>query len=420
VHVTNPAVEALAGVQPRVPADRGDEVTETVLALPERYLPARAPALPRRYRVTVAGGGSWSVVADGPRCLVAPAARGTADAELVTDAETWLGVARGQQTGLEAFFNGRLRVLGDLNEALRLETLFRPPAGTPAEVVHGELNLLEVAEGLAIDVFTAGDPAAPPVLMIHGLGASKVSLLPAIAGLARTRRVIALDLPGFGKSTAPAWGRYDARWMAESAAAALDLLEVDRAAVVGNSLGGRVAVELALTDPERVTGLGLLCPAVAFNEYRLVRPLLQALRAEVALAASPWPLGGGVPRRVVDTGLRAMFADPGRVPRANLDAARDDFLRIMAHRSNRLAFLATARRLGGEVPRRFWPRLTELAVPSLWIFGDTDRLVSSGYARQVERTVPDAVVEVWRSCGHVPQFEHPRRTVARLDGFLPT
>jgi pimeloyl-ACP methyl ester carboxylesterase len=396
-----------------------DEVADTVLGLPGRYDPERAPDRPRRYHLTIAGGGAWSIVVDGPRCLVGPAARGATDAELLTDAETWLGVARGEQTGLDAFFNGRLRVEGDLNEALRLETLFTPPAGTPAELVHGRMSVHEVSDGLHVDVFTAGDPQAPPVLMIHGLGASKVSLLPAIAGLARTRRVIAMDLPGFGKSTAPAWGRYDARWMADAALATLDALEVDRAAIVGNSLGGRVAVEAALRVPERVAGLGLLCPAVAFNEYRLVRPLLQALRAEVALSASPWPLGGGVPRRVVDAGLRAMFADPARVPSANLDAARDDFLRTMAHRSNRLAFLATARRLGGEVPRRFWPRLEALAVPSLWIFGDTDRLVSAAYARQVERSVPDAVVEVWRSCGHVPQFEHPRRTVTRLDGFLP-
>lgn len=407
---------------PAAPSRRADAKTLEAVAtsmreLPSRYLPERAAHRPRRYLIRVAGCPPYTVSTDGPTCEVRQVVADDVCAELRTDAASWLDIVSGHRDGLDCFFLGLLQVVGDLNEALRLETLFAPPAESPGALRHARLVRHPFAK-LSIETFEAGDPAAPPILFLHGLGASKVSLLPAIGGLAEQWRVIAMDFPGFGKSSAPIGARYDAQWLAQSALATLDGAGVERAAIVGNSMGGRVAVELALEHPDRVSALGLLCPAVAFDEYRLLRPLINLLRFDLPVGAAPWPLAGAFPRRLVGAGLRSMFADHHRVPAANLDAARDDFLRSLANRRRRLAFLACTRRLGLEAPPRFWRRLADLETPSLWLFGSHDRLVSAAYARSVRERLPEATVEVWPDCGHVPQFEYPLETVERLDDFF--
>lgn len=394
-------------------------VADSMLALPGRYLADRAPHTPRQYLLRVQGCQPWTVFVDGARCEVKPVVAPTVHAELRTDAASWLDIVSGHRDGLDCFFLGLLEVVGDLNEALRLETLFAPPQGSPGALRHARLVRYPFGRG-AIEALEAGDPAAPPVLFLHGLGASKVSFLPALAGLAENHRVIAMDFPGFGKSSAPIGARYDAPWLASSAVAALDAAGVERAALVGNSMGGRVAVEVALRHPDRVSALGLLTPAVAFDEYRLVRPLLNLMRMDLTVGAAPWPLSGAMAKRVIDAGLRSMFADPHCIPPANLAAGRDDFIRLMGHRGRRMAFMACTRRIGLDVPAKFWRRLSDLSVPSLWIFGDHDRLVSSAYADTVRERLPSATVEVWEDCGHVPQFEHPIKTVERLQAFFAT
>lgn len=403
----------MTGLAPRAAA-----VHRAVLAslreLPERYLPEHAPPGDRRYRLEIAGCPPHIVMVRGHRCQVRPATDGRVDATIVIDAEAWLDLVEGRAGGLEAFLTGRVQIRGDLNEALRLDTLFAVPQGStrarqPARIARHHVD------GVTIETYEAGPLDGQPVLMLHGLGASKVSLLPAIAGLARRFRVIAMDFPGFGKSDTPR-SSYELARLAAWASGTLESAGVGRAAVVGNSLGGRVAVELALREPACVSGIGLLCPAVAFDEYAFVRPALGAVRADVAVGLPLWPL----PRGVVDTGLRLLFADPTRVPADNLRAARDDFLRSLRSRRRRMALAAVGRQLALEAPERFWTRLEGLAVPSLWIFGDSDRLVAPAYAEAVRRAVPDAVVEVWSSCGHVPQFEHPDRTIAVLTRHLAT
>jgi len=404
-----------------------------VRALPERFLPNHSHPSPRRYGLEIQGAGAWTVATGDGRCAIWRGADDRVHAWLRTDAESWLAIVRGDLSGLDLFLAGELQVTGDLNEALRLETMFAAPPGTPGEVRGGRLvryrldprrsgRVVALGDGaidsLTIEALVAGAADAPPVILLHGLGASKVSLLPVVAGLSAHHRVIALDFPGFGKSSSPVGAPYDAAWFAKVVRRTMDAAEVDSAFLVGNSMGGRVSVELALQSPERVRGIGLLCPAVAFDEYRLLRPFLQASRLDLALGVPGWKVPGPLPGWIVRNGLRAMFADHTRVPAANLDAAQQDFLRSIDNRRRRLAFLACTRRLGMESPARFWPRLVELQAPSLWVFGDRDRLVSPNYAELVRSACPTAHVEVWDSCGHVPQFEHPHVTNQRLREFF--
>ena len=88
--------------------------------------------------------------------------------------------------------------------------------------------------------------------MLHGLGGTKASFLPTVAALADVYRVIAVDLLGFGDSDKPLGASYDAAYFARAVGRLLDALEIERAHLVGHSMGGRVAIELGFSEPERV------------------------------------------------------------------------------------------------------------------------------------------------------------------------
>src|SRR6478609_1230181 len=162
--------------------------------------------------------------------------------------------------GAGAGFDATYRiVLGDVDLAVAFEGLFRLPNGRPPLLRIHDVRL----PGRRVSTLTMG--AGPDVLLIHGLGATKSSFFDTAAALTRSGyRVHALDLPGFGSSSKPLAGPYSARWFAETVVEVMDALGVGRVHLVGNSMGGRVAIEVGLRAPARVKAVALLCPAVAF------------------------------------------------------------------------------------------------------------------------------------------------------------
>ena len=114
------------------------------------------------------------------------------------------------------------------------------------------------------------------MVCIHGLGATKVSLLPTVAALSDRWQVTAVDLPGFGESDKPLRAAYDAPFFAGAVIALLDELGIERVHLIGNSMGGRVAIEVGLLYPERVGRIVLLSPALAWLRDRRWRWLLRA------------------------------------------------------------------------------------------------------------------------------------------------
>jgi pimeloyl-ACP methyl ester carboxylesterase len=260
----------------------------------------------------------------------------------------------------------------------------------------------------------AGPRDAPPVVLLHGLGATNASLLPTLWDLADSYRVLAPDLPGHGASAAP-YGAYDARFFARWLAEYLDAVGVDSCVLLGNSLGGRVALEVALLEPDRVSGLILLAPAVAFRRLRQFVPVVRLARPEAA--ALPLPMTRGMARVT----LRRMFSQPARLTAQSYDAAAGEFVRVYKRAAYRVAFFSSLRQIYlddafGE--EGFWRRLPDLAPPALFLWGDRDRLVPSGFARHVAAALPGARSVVLPDCGHVPQFELPDRTHAEVRAFL--
>ena len=351
-----------------------------------------------RVRLAVAGGGAWDALLDrGAVSLASPS--GEADATLTADPETWAAIVDDVRGGMRAFQAGRLAVRRNLHVGVGFLAATNGVSGP------GRLRFRTVVtRRLRLSTMEAG--IGPPVLAIHGLGGTKGSFLPTVAAMSDRFRVVAVDLPGFGDSDKPIGAPYDPRFFAEHMIDLLDALELERADLIGNSLGGRVALELALRAPERVGRLALLAPSLAWRRPRRWAPALRLVRPELGLVQL-------APRAVVDGIVRRIIpgADEGWTA-----AGVDEFLRAYLTPAGRAAFYAAARQIYLEAaPRKdgFWTEAARDSRPdALFVWGRRDTLVPIAFARHVADALPHAR-HLELDCGHVPQVERaaadPRR-----------
>jgi pimeloyl-ACP methyl ester carboxylesterase len=378
--------------------------------LPDRYLGAH-PGFDVTYHVRLGDvGRTWEV-----RCTerTARVRRGATrrepDVVIGTDATTWLRLRRGDLSGVEAFSQRLLYVRGDLDRAVGFEGLWHLPDGRPPLLRVHDVHL----PGRRVSVMTMGQ--GREVLLIHGLGATKASFYDTAAALSQDGyRVHALDLPGFGSSSKPATGPYTARWFADTVVDLMDRLMIDRAHVVGNSMGGRVALEVALREPERVGALALLCPAVAFVK-RGYHPIVRIARPELAFLPHKFR------RAMVSSTFHGLFHDTDALDPYVSDVVIDEFQRLYASPSARYAFLSAARNIYLDKPfgkHGFYPRLADLERPALFVWGSHDTLIPPGFKRHVAEWLPRAEQIVLDGCGHVPQVERPDQTNGLIRRFL--
>ncbi|HEU4977422.1 MAG TPA: alpha/beta fold hydrolase [Solirubrobacteraceae bacterium] len=379
------------------------EAPEALSTLTDRYDPAVfAPARGRaRVRLTTDGEAFDALLADGSARL--EPASGEADATLSADAATWEAIAHDVRGGMTAFERGRLSVRHDLH----LGVGFLAATSGMTDEARLRFRTLEAGR-LKIAAMEAG--RGPAVLALHGLGATKASFMPTLAALADRFRVIAIDLPGFGDSDKPLGAAYDAPWFAGVVPDVLDALGLERAHLLGNSLGGRVALEAGLRTPERVERLALLAPSLAWRRSRPWAPLLRLVRPELGFVQpAPRPVVEAIVRRVVPRAEDGWTA-----------AGVDEFLRAYLTRAGRAAFYAAARQIyleDADGEDGFWPRLRSLRPEALFVWGRRDRLVPLAFARHVTDALPNAR-HLELDCGHVPQVERPRETHAAIGRFL--
>src|SRR5919112_1913802 len=213
-------------------------VPAVLQTLADRFDPGAfdAPSGRAVLRLRVEGEGDWdATIADG-RIALEPAGDVQPDARMAADAATWRAMAEDVRGGMDAFRRGRLKLRDDLHLGVGFlaatsgmtgpERLTLGRVDTPL----GEIALLQAGKG-------------HPVVLLHGLGATKASFLPTVAALADRHRVVAIDLPGHGDSVMPLGAAYDPPFFAGAVNGLLDALGIERAHLVGNSMGGRVALE---------------------------------------------------------------------------------------------------------------------------------------------------------------------------------
>ena len=174
------------------------------------------------------------------------------------------------------------------------------------------------------EISTAEAGEGPPLICLHGLGGTKASFLTTVSALAPAGdRVIAIDLPGFGDSDKPHAAPFDAPWFAEVVVELLDELGLERASFAGNSMGGRIALELGMSHPERVDRLVLLAPSLAWLKERPWKWLLQMPLPRLGyLQPTPRWMVEPIVRRLVPGGERRLDGRRGRRVPARLLHAR--------------------------------------------------------------------------------------------------
>ncbi len=390
-------------------AERLGLVEKAFSTLPERYLGAD-PGFDATYRIRLGDLGlTWEVrCTDHGARVCKGGTRREPDVTMSTDSRTWMALREGELSGIDAFTQRRLGVTGNLDHAIAFEGLFRL-AGARRPLLH----IRDIAVGRH-RVSTLSMGQGPDVVLLHGLGGTRASLLETAAALSRRYRVHAPDLPGFGSSCKPAVGRYTAGWFADIMTGLLDALEIERAHIVGNSMGGRIAIEMGLTRPERVGALGLLCPAVAWLR-RGFHPIVRLLRPELGM------LPHSLHRRMVASQFWSIFHNRDLIDPAVGDLMVDEFRRIYHSAGARYAFLASARNIYLEAPygrHGFYPRLGELAPPALFVWGSHDSLIPAAFGRHVRKWLPGAEQVTIEGCGHVPQVERSEECNALLLDFF--
>jgi 3-oxoadipate enol-lactonase len=242
-----------------------------------------------------------------------------------------------------------------------------------------------------------------PLLLIHGLGYARWGWEPVLPGLAERFDVMLFDNRGIGESDAPP-GPYTAAEMADDAIQVLDEAGVGRAHVVGTSLGGMVAQELALGHPDRVDRLVLACTTPGGPKAHPMPQRTLTLMAEAATREPAVAL-----RRFVENALA-----PATV------AEHPELVdRILAHRiATAQDPVAWAAQAAAGATFDAFERLGALAARALVQHGDEDVVVDPRNADLLVELLPDARLERLQGTGHLFFWEAPERFVSSVSAFL--
>ena len=259
-------------------------------------------------------------------------------------------------------------------------------------------------EGVRLHVRDTGPRDGVPVLLLHGFGSSLHTWDQWAALLEADRRVIRLDLPGFGLTGADPTGDYSDLRAVALLEGLLDRLGVARADVVGSSMGGRIAWRFAAERPARVRRLVLMAPdGFASAGFTYDRPAGVPLLMRALPYTLPMPLLRG--------GVAPAYADAASLTESALERYRD----MMIAPGVRPAILD---RMATHVLVPPEPFLRRIAAPVLLLWGESDRMVPAAHAADYEQELPDSRTVVLPGLGHVPMEEDPARALAPVTAFL--
>jgi pimeloyl-ACP methyl ester carboxylesterase len=251
--------------------------------------------------------------------------------------------------------------------------------------------------------------------MIHGLTGSALNWMAVGPELSKTHHPLALDLTGFGRT--PLFHRSAALGAnANLVQSFLEQVIGGPAILMGNSMGGHIAILVAGDHPGWVAGLVLVDPAIPRVQIRRPDPGMLGFAAALSIP-------GGLGELVADRQARELgaeqltkriisvvAADPGRIDVAMLEA----HVQLTRERSNlglqnSRAFLQASRSLGFRMADpRFWSKLKKVQAPTLVIHGELDRLIPVAAARDLAKRRTDWTLEVLEGVGHVPMMETPQ------------
>ena len=260
-----------------------------------------------------------------------------------------------------------------------------------------ESRHVETKKGIKVRVFEAGSGA--PLLFLHGAG-GLFPENPFLDQLAERFRVIAPEWPGYGEST----GEEKIEDMLDFTLHAWDVadtLGLDRPALMGHSMGGMIAAEMACIEPSRPSHLALVCPAGLWLEDHPIPDLFASLPHELPAMLAH------------DPAVAMKLLAAGGVPDFNDMEVLKQFLIVNARQ------LGTAGKILFPIPnRRLSKRIYRLRVATQIHWGESDRLIVPAYAKRWKELVPHAELVTFAECGHLLPYEKPEEFVAAVSKFL--
>ncbi len=258
------------------------------------------------------------------------------------------------------------------------------------------------------------------LVLIHGFGSSTYTWRRNLDALAARYRVHALDVKGFGLSAKPKDGQYHVSAYTEHLLGYLDTMKLEKPVLVGSSMGGEVAVRVAMLRPDRVSGLVLVDPApveVRGGPERAdgttkagVNLARQALGGGFQRWVGPAMLQTSLTRQAVAAGLRASYHDPSLVTEEMIEA----YYRPITIEGAREAIAA----MMNPPPAKALPPLSSLELPTLILWGKFDRIVPRRVAESYVESIPQSRLVIFDRSGHLPHEEEPERFVRELTTFV--
>ncbi|MCC6791357.1 MAG: alpha/beta fold hydrolase [Thermomicrobiales bacterium] len=259
-----------------------------------------------------------------------------------------------------------------------------------------------LADGREINALVAGPGSGPKIVFLHGLGGSQSTWQVVLGDLVEQYRVTAIDLPGHGASdkSHPSTTDYGVESLAAAVADAVGQLKAGPAIVAGHSLGGAVAMQLALDRPDLVRGLVLINSAGLGEE----------------IGAELIDLMAGEPGHATARGLLELFYEDMRLV---LERGIEEMAQTQLAEGAWIAqqAVATAAFSGSSQQLGLPDRHPDVAQPVLIIWGAKDRVIPISHAIDALRTFPDATLRVLPNVGHVPQVEDAATVAKAIDRF---
>jgi pimeloyl-ACP methyl ester carboxylesterase len=272
-----------------------------------------------------------------------------------------------------------------------------------------ELKRADIA-GIPVNYVDVGSGDREPVVLVHGLGGQWQNWLENIPRLAQERRVVAMDLPGSGLTPEPEDEEISIPGYGRCVNALCDKLGLGKVHLVGNSMGGFIAAEVAIQFPERVARLVLVSAAGLSSAETLQAPILTFGRVATALATNTVAQYRKLASRPI-TRHASLFL-VARHPRLlKADLAYEGFFKG----AGKPGFDGALR---ASLEYDFRDRLPEVKVPTLIVWGEKDSIIPVRDADEYERLIDDSRKVVMRDTGHIPMAERPNAFNDVLVEFL--
>ncbi|VXC12499.1 alpha/beta fold hydrolase [Pseudomonas sp. 8O] len=266
-------------------------------------------------------------------------------------------------------------------------------------------------DGFNVHYRDEGSRDKPALVLIHGVVASLHTWDGWAQAFAPHYRIIRFDVPGFGLTGPARDGVYSVERMMHVLGQLLDYLQVGKADIAGNSLGGYIAWNFALAQPQRVGKLVLIDPA-GYPMHKVPWMIAAAALPGATVAMPMW-----MPRVLIARGIKEVYGEPGRIKPGVVERYYD-LSRRPGNRRGMMDIFRVLLKVNKNELHTTPERVALIKAPTLLMWGDRDRWISPKHVLHWQRDLPGVRVRVYQGVGHIPMEEIPEQSAADAMRFL--